>query len=252
MLNLIDITYRLKIPQDRQIRQVKEYRNWPNCLSAVKQGVQRLYYLSICRHLYLLLELLMETINCNIFEVWENYKAALYLFILKRVEDKEAAKDILQEVLLKSYQYCSKGKTVLYLKSWLYKIAQNSIVDHLRKSGKYQPIDFDIEAENHDQSLVGEASEYIRVLLKLLPNEYAVPLSMSDLDAIDQKQISEQLHLSLSNTKSRIQRARVKLKERFLECCAVTFDEHGEMNGFDIKPHCKELQAEKLKLEKIF
>lgn len=194
----------------------------------------------------------METINCDIFEVWEDYKAALYVFILKRVEDQDAAKDILQDVLLKSYQYCSKGKAVLYLKSWLYKIAQHSVIDYLRKSGKYESISFDIKEEEQRLSLVGEASEYIRVLLKLLPDKYAIPLSMSDLDDIDQKQIADKLQLTLSNTKSRIQRARVKLKERFLECCAVTFDENGEMASFDIKPHCKELQAEKLKLEEIF
>jgi RNA polymerase sigma-70 factor (ECF subfamily) len=193
-----------------------------------------------------------ENINCNIFEVWENYKTALYLFILKKVEDKEEAKDILQDVLLKSYQYCSGGKTVLYLKSWLYKIAQNSVIDHLKKSGKYVPVDLELEYEKAERSLLGEASEYIRVLLKLLPDEYALPLSLYDLDDIDQKQIAEQLHLSLSNTKSRIQRARVKLKELFLECCTVTFNENGEMDSFDIKPYCKELQAEKLRLEKIF
>lgn len=50
--------------------------------------------------------------DCNIFEIWEEYKASLYGFIHKRVTDDAAAKDILQDVLLKSYQYCSKGKTV--------------------------------------------------------------------------------------------------------------------------------------------
>lgn len=194
----------------------------------------------------------MEKTACDIFEIWEDYKASLYLYILKRVEDQDVAKDILQEVLLKSYQYCSKGKTVLYLKSWLYKIAQNSIIDYFKKAGKRAPIDFDLPEQDEHHSLVGEASEYIRVLLKLLPDEYAIPLSMHDLEDIDQKTIAEKLHLTLSNTKSRIQRARTKLKERFLECCAVAFDQNGEMISFDIKPYCKELQAEKKRLEKIF
>ena len=194
----------------------------------------------------------MKKADCNIFEVWEDYKTSLYLFIVKRVNDKDAAKDILQEVLLKSYQYCSKGKTVLYLKAWLYKIAQNTIIDYLKKAGKSQPFTFDLPDETANNSLVGEASEYIRILLKLLPATYAVPLSMYDLDDMDQKAIAQQLGLTLPNTKSRIQRARVKLKERFLACCAVAFNEHGEMVSFDIKPHCKELQAEKIKIEKVF
>jgi RNA polymerase sigma-70 factor, ECF subfamily len=55
--------------------------------------------------------------DCNIFEIWEEYKSSLFGYIKKRVADEDDAKDILQDVLLKSYQYCSKGKTVLHLKS---------------------------------------------------------------------------------------------------------------------------------------
>jgi RNA polymerase sigma-70 factor (ECF subfamily) len=91
----------------------------------------------------------------------------------------------------------------------------------------------------------------VKALLKLLPEEYAIPLFMYDLEEFDQKTISEKLNLSLSNTKARIQRGRVKLKERFLECCNVGFDDKGEMISFDIKPQCKELQAEKKRLENV-
>jgi RNA polymerase sigma-70 factor, ECF subfamily len=189
--------------------------------------------------------------DCNIFEIWEEYKSSLLGYIKKRVTDEDDAKDILQDVLLKSYQYCSNGKTVIYLKSWLYKITQNSIIDYHKKANKNTSISFDVVEVNTEKSILGEASDYIKVLLKLLSDDYARPLYMSDIDGIDQKVIAENLGLTLSNTKSRIQRARVKLKERFLECCEVSFGESGEMVSFDIKPQCTELQAEKNKLEKV-
>jgi RNA polymerase sigma-70 factor, ECF subfamily len=189
--------------------------------------------------------------DCNIFEIWEEYKSSLLGYIKKRVSNDEDAKDILQNVLLKSYQFCSQGKTVLHLKSWLYKITQNTIIDYYKKANKNLPFDIDPVYEKSELSIIGEASEYIKVLLKLLPDKYAIPLFMYDLEEIDQKTISEKLSLTLSNTKSRIQRGRVKLKERFLECCNVAFDENGEMVSFDIKPQCKELQAEKKRLENI-
>jgi RNA polymerase sigma-70 factor (ECF subfamily) len=190
--------------------------------------------------------------DCNIFEVWENYKAALYLFILKKVKDEDASKDILQDVLLKSYQYCSKGKTVIHLKSWLFKIAINTIIDHLKKENRHQEINAEPAMVEQSENLVGEASVYIKTLLKLLPNDYAAPLEMYDLQNMSQKDIAVKLGLSLTNTKTRIQRARIKLKERFLHCCYVSFNENGEMISFDIKPHCKELQAEKVRLENLF
>jgi RNA polymerase sigma-70 factor (ECF subfamily) len=192
------------------------------------------------------------TQDCNIFEIWEEYRSSLYRFILNRVPEEQEAKDLLQEVLLKSYQYCSKGKTVLYLKAWLYKIAANTIIDYYKKAGNKQPLVDNLITEEDNSSVIGEASVYIKALLRLLPEEYAIPLTMYDLGNISQKDIAQKLNLTLVNTKSRIQRGRVKLKARFLECCAVAFDEHGEMISFDIKPQCKELQAEKMRLEKIF
>ena len=189
--------------------------------------------------------------DCNIFEIWEEYKSSLLGYIQKRVPNNDDAKDILQDVLLKSYQFCSKGKTVINLKSWLYKITQNTIIDYYKKQNKSIPFNLELPDNQDENSLIGDASEYIKALLKLLPDEYAIPLFMYDLEDIDQKTISKKLNLTLPNTKSRIQRGRVKLKERFLECCIVAFDENGEMISFDIKPQCKELQAEKKRLENI-
>ena len=177
--------------------------------------------------------------ECNIFEVWEDYKSSLLGYIKKRVPYHDDSKDILQEVLLKSYQYCSNGKNVIYLKSWLYKITQNTIIDYHKKNNKtiaaYLP---EIEDGNEERSVVGEASDYIKSLLKLLPDKYANTLYLSDIKGVDQKVIAESLGLTLPNTKSRIQRARVKLKEKFLECCVVSFGENGEMTSFEIKPEC--------------
>jgi RNA polymerase sigma-70 factor, ECF subfamily len=189
--------------------------------------------------------------DCNIFDIWENYKSSLLGYIQKRVSDKQDAEDILQDVLLKSYQFCAKGKTVLHLKAWLFKITQNTIIDYYKKSKPHLVIEIDRADEVNGHSLVGEASEYIKELLKLLPEEYALPLYMSDLENMEQKAIAQKLNLTLSNTKSRIQRGRLKLKERFLECCIVEFDENGEMIGFDIKPQCKELQAEKKRINAL-
>lgn len=119
----------------------------------------------------------------------------------------------------------------------------------LQKTNKKISFDLDIIETTDENSIIGEASDYIKILLELLPEDYATPLYMSDIEGIDQKNIAENLNLTLPNTKSRIQRGRVKLKEKFLECCVVSFGESGEMVSFDIKPECTELQVEKIKLE---
>ena len=187
--------------------------------------------------------------DCNIFEVWEQYKKKLYVFIQKRVHNQDDAKDILQNVLLNSYQFCAKGKEVLYLKSWLFKITQNAIIDFHKKSNQSLPLNFDIAQEDVPSSSYSEASEYIKTVLRLLPVEYSVPLKMYDLDGVEQNVIAQKLGIGLSATKSRIQRGRLKLKEQFLKCCKLEFDEKGELISLDIQPHCKELLAQKQQLE---
>lgn len=187
----------------------------------------------------------MEEIPCSIFEIWEDYREALHAFILKRVQDDELAKDIIQDVLLKSYQFCASGKSVAYIKSWLYKIALNTIVDHSRNAGREITTSDFLSEDSTDDHVVGEASAYIKSLIRLLPDEYAIPLTLHDLEDLSQKEIARQLNLSLTNTKSRIIRARIKLKALFMEYSEVTFNTRGEMTSFAIKPHYQTLEAGK-------
>ena len=56
------------------------------------------------------------------------------------------------------------------------------------------------------------------------------------------KTIGENLKLTLPNTKSRIQRERVKLSERFLACCVFSFNEIGDMVCVDVKAACSALK----------
>jgi RNA polymerase sigma-70 factor, ECF subfamily len=98
--------------------------------------------------------------DCNIFEIWEEYKSSLFGYIKKRVTEEDDAKDILQDVLLKSYQYCSNGKSVLYLKSWLYKITQNTIIDYHKKNNKTISFSLDYVETANEKSIIGEASDH--------------------------------------------------------------------------------------------
>ena len=75
----------------------------------------------------------------------------------------------------------------------MYKITQNTIIDYHKKNSKTVLFTLDFVETESEKSIVGEASDYIKALLKLLPNDYAKPLYMSDIDGIDQKTIAENL-----------------------------------------------------------
>ena len=185
--------------------------------------------------------------NCDVPELWSEHKDALRNFILKRVHDQEDANDILQDVLLKVYNFCITKSGVSNVRSWLFQIAHNTIVDRVRKNRLITGEDLPEIPDEFETSAYPEAAEYILPMINLLPVQYALPLRLSDIEGLKQAEIAEKLNLGLSATKSRIQRARQMLKDIFIECCVLETGAGGELISFDIKAGCKPLQDYKRK-----
>lgn len=188
--------------------------------------------------------------NCDVPALWLEHKLALHNYILKRVRDRELTNDILQEVLLKVYMFCIKTSGVQNVRSWLFQIAHNTIVDNYRKSAKYTDREIPEALEEDENLAFKDAVDYIQPLIGFLPPEYAVPLKLADIDGMKQAAIAKQLNLSLPATKSRIQRARALLKAEFITCCHFETDASGNLISFDIKDSCAPLQQVRQKIRK--
>jgi RNA polymerase sigma-70 factor (ECF subfamily) len=189
--------------------------------------------------------------NCDVPELWLQHKNELRSFIQKRVNDKELTDDILQEVLMKVYSFCISKSGVSNIRSWLFQIAQNTITDNYRRQSKFTKLEPTYDLESEDQNLAfSEASNYILPMLDFLPEKYALPLRLSDIDNLKQADIAKKLHLTLSATKSRIQRARQLLKAEFITCCHFETDSQGNLISLEIKDNCTPLQKVKKDLQK--
>lgn len=189
--------------------------------------------------------------NCDVPALWQEHKNELRKFILKRVRDQDLTNDILQDVLMKVYNFCISKSGVRNIRSWLYQIAQNTIIDHYRKQKKSTDLDNLNKLENEDQNVAfNEATNYILPMLDFLPKKYAEPLKLADIDNMKQADIAKKLKLGLPATKSRIQRARKLLKAEFITCCHFETDAQGNLISFEIKDSCKPLQKVKKELQK--
>jgi RNA polymerase sigma-70 factor (ECF subfamily) len=189
--------------------------------------------------------------NCDVPALWQEHKNELRNFILKRVKDQDLTNDILQDVLMKVYNFCISKSGVRNIRSWLFQIAQNTITDHYRKQSKFTDLDNLTEIENEDQNIAfSEATNYILPMLDFLPKEYAIPLKFADIDYMKQADIAKKLNLSMPATKSRIQRARQLLKAEFITCCHFETDKQGNLISFEIKDSCEPLQKVKKDLQK--
>ncbi|NMM50783.1 sigma-70 family RNA polymerase sigma factor [Marinigracilibium pacificum] len=182
----------------------------------------------------------------QVWEIWNSSKEKLHAYVLSRFKNQVIAEEVSQEVLLKIYNSCCSEKEITNLNSWLYKIAHNTSLDILKKESHSQnSVDFDNTI--NDSEKWDELSTFLEPLIDFLPEKYGVPLKMSDLDKIDQKEIALKLGLGHSATKSRIQRARKLLREEIELCFHLELDKNGVLINADLKTSCRPLQKLKEK-----
>ncbi|MCV9385406.1 sigma-70 family RNA polymerase sigma factor [Reichenbachiella ulvae] len=182
----------------------------------------------------------------EVASIWEAYKSAIKSYILKKVKNEDSANDLSHEVLMKIYNSCCSGTEIKNIRSWMFQIAHNTVIDHWKAENRYvDELKDSMETEETNAYL--EIETLIKPLLELLPEKYATPLLLSDIEGIKQTEVAQRINLSLTATKSRIQRARVLLKEKIIDCSQMETDSDGRPISIEIKSSCTPLQEAKKK-----
>ncbi len=181
----------------------------------------------------------------DVQKVWEEYGSQLRSFLVSKVSTPEDAEDLLQEILIKTHNKLDTVKEPEKLKSWLYQIARNTIIDYYRKqrpnlSDQDIPELEKLSAQNPDpiHPVFSELSRCIRPFLMQLPGKYRQAIEATDLEGISQKDFAEELGLAHSTVKSRVQRGRVMLGDLFHECCTYKLDARGNILDYKDGTDC--------------
>jgi RNA polymerase sigma-70 factor (ECF subfamily) len=167
----------------------------------------------------------------------------LYQFIRRRVADDATAEDLLQDVFLKIHQHGSSLKDARRLESWIYQITRNLIIDHYRSHR--QPMTsldtkeaLDLPEDLPDDDIVSELLPCVRAMVLALPDQDRQALILTEYQGLTQKELGERLGLSFSGAKSRVQRAREKLRQMLLTCCHFELDRRGHVMNYQSRCHC--------------
>ena len=173
-------------------------------------------------------------------QVWEAFHVPLYRFIRKRVNDDDVAEDLLQDVFLKVHQRIGALKEVKKLESWIYQITRNIIIDYYRGKRPTATLEeseaLQLSEVLPDDDIVTELLPSVRAMVRSLPEQDRQALILTEYQGLTQKELGERLGLSFSGAKSRVQRAREKLKQQLLECCHFELDRRGHV--IDYQPRC--------------
>ncbi len=169
--------------------------------------------------------------------VWEEFNTGLKRFILKHIQDEASAEDILQDVFLKIHTHINSLGESDKLQAWIYQIARNAIIDYYRAQ-KYKSDLREVAYVPEDpfDDVVGDLLPYVKKLVDSLPFDYRQALILTEYEGLTQKQLAERLGISISGAKSRVQRAREKVRLMLLNCCHFQFDRLGRI--IDYEPNC--------------
>lgn len=183
-------------------------------------------------------------------EIWNKHKGHLLNFIKTKIDNEHIAEDILQEVSIKLLDNLNRKTEIKNNKTWLFQVTRNTIADFYRKNKKHSELSIDQSEINANSSTcVCDLSGF--VIQTYLPEKYSRPLYLSDIERKPQQEIAEMLNLSLTATKSRIQRGRKKLKELVSDCIDISYNNRGQVSDFQLKNNCELPQELKNEMERI-
>jgi RNA polymerase sigma-70 factor (ECF subfamily) len=162
-----------------------------------------------------------QEIQAQFLEAYENYKEAIYRHCFFRVYSKAKADELVQETYMRTWQYLAQGKEVENLRAFLYRVANNLIIDDSRKkkedslevlmekSPAYEPF-YEGGKKIERQMLYNHIVENMQDL----PEDYRQILSLRYIDDLDPKEIALILDTNANNVSVKINRAVKVLKAK--------------------------------------
>lgn len=171
--------------------------------------------------------------------ILEQFDRPLKDYIKRRVKTDQDAEDIMQDVFYKIYKNIDHLKDTDKIYAWIYQITKNAIIDYYRKNPSVNVAFDDFEEKSdvtyEEVNANEEISQCIKAMIHSLPDKYKQALIFTEFHNLTQKELAEKMGLSVSGAKSRVQRARAKLKELLLGCCHLKFDRYGNVIEYEHK-----------------
>jgi len=155
------------------------------------------------------------------------YQARLLAFCRHMLSSKEDAEDVLQEVFAAAFNAVLADDRPINVRPWLYRIARNRSLNHLRRAQAVGVDSMDIHLSENGQTTADKVHrrEEFRLLIgdvQELPETQRTALLLREIDALSYEQIAEAMETTVPSVKSLLVRARVSLAEaaeaRLLSC----------------------------------
>jgi RNA polymerase sigma-70 factor (ECF subfamily) len=159
-------------------------------------------------------------------ELVSRYESKVYSLALKMVRNPEDAEDVLQDTFLRAYRGIKSFKGNSTFSTWIYRITANSALMRLRKR-QLPTVSIDDADEREapiniadwapgpvEQMLNQETQAAMTEAIEALPPEFRQVFVLRDIEELSNAEVAEILDLSVAAVKSRLHRARLKVRNR--------------------------------------
>jgi RNA polymerase sigma-70 factor (ECF subfamily) len=172
--------------------------------------------------------------------LWERYCCRLLAFIRRRVANNDDAEDLLQEVFLRIHQGLCCLQEWQRLESWIYQVTRNLVVDYYRRRKSTAEIPEDLPADEIplEEDPAARLAGSLKEMIQELPERYRQALIMTEYQGRSLQALADMLGISLSGAKSRVQRARARLRDMLLACCHFELDRRGRIIDYHQRCCC--------------
>jgi len=162
----------------------------------------------------------------------EKYQQKLYNFGMRMCGEARDAEDLVQETFLNVFRYLEGFRYETKFKNWMYRVATTTCIKAKRKP-KHAP-DYELSLEDYlpgegddlpdqapgwaqrplDQLLNEELARRIEQAVLELPKKYRMVAVLRDQEGFSTEETAQILDISVANTKVRLHRARLFLREK--------------------------------------
>src|ERR1044071_1903849 len=162
-------------------------------------------------------------------ELVRRYQRPISAYVYRMVGDYESALDLTQEIFIKVYNSLRRYRSEFKFSTWIYKIAHNSAVDHLRRtSTREQSLLREFDGEQYDlpvessrpspeqESERAERRAEIEQVVRGLPTAYKELVVLRHSHDLSYDEIAEVTGLPLGTVKNRLFRAREVMRREFV------------------------------------
>lgn len=175
--------------------------------------------------------------------IYKQFHSQLLSYIRSKIRSKEDAEDILQNVFIRISSNVDKLHDDEKLKSWIFTITRNAVIDYYRLNATKRKVDVTTEIEENvlDEETVDATKgldQCMHTMIALLPDEYREIIIESEINGVKQKDLSEKYGIAYPSLRSRVQRGRERLKQLFYNCCHITTGRSGNVLDAQSRSGC--------------